>query len=100
MLVRVTVAGRVGIQAGARRTGEAGLGRLDRVNNEVDVSRRMDALNAAYEITANLVPVLPTAPGLSLLVCNSSGLAGIRNDGGPVGPIFDTNAWFCRAGRC
>ncbi len=72
----------------------------DRVNNEVDEAKRMDALKAAYEMTATLVPSLPTAPGLSLLVYNSSRLAGVRNDGGPMGPFFDTTAWFCRTGRC
>ncbi|HEV2761315.1 MAG TPA: hypothetical protein VGV86_17280, partial [Acidimicrobiales bacterium] len=72
----------------------------DRVNNELDPTRRMEALKAAYEITATLVPFLPTAPGLSVLVYNSSRLAGVRNDGGPMGPFFDTTAWFCRAGRC
>jgi peptide/nickel transport system substrate-binding protein len=72
----------------------------DRVNNEVDEARRMDALRSAYEITANLVPFLPTAPGISLLVYNSSRLAGIRNDGGPMGPFFGTTDWFCREGRC
>ena len=60
----------------------------------------MDALKSAYEITADLVPVLPRAPGISLLVYNSSRLADIGNDGGPTGPIFDTTTWFCRAGRC
>ena len=72
----------------------------DRVNNELQPTRRMEALKAAYEITATLVPFLPTAPGLSLLVYNSSRLAGVRNDGGPTGPFFDTTTWFCRAGRC
>lgn len=72
----------------------------DLVNNEVDETKRMNALKAAYEITATLVPFLPTAPGLSLLVYNSARLGGVRNDGGPLGPFFDTTAWFCRAGRC
>jgi peptide/nickel transport system substrate-binding protein len=72
----------------------------DLVNNEVDEAKRLKALNAAYDITARLVPFLPTAPGLSVLVYNSSRLSGIRNDGGPVGPFFGTTDWFCREGRC
>ena len=72
----------------------------DRVNNEVNDTKRLEALRTAYDITATMVPVLPTAPGLSLLVYNSSRLAGVRNDGGPMGPFFGTTEWFCRAGRC
>ncbi len=72
----------------------------DRVNNELDEAKRLDLLKAAYEVTATLVPFLPTGPGLSLLVYNSSRLGGVRNDGGPLGPFFDTTRWFCREGRC
>ena len=72
----------------------------DRVNNEVDEAKRLEALKAAYQITAELVPVLPTAPGLSLLVYNNSHLRGIRNDAGPNGPFHGTTDWFCRGGTC
>lgn len=72
----------------------------DVVNNEVDETKRMNALKAANDITATLVPFLPTGPGLSVLIYNSARLGGVRNDGGPMGPFFDTTAWFCRAGRC
>ena len=70
------------------------------VNSEVDDTKRLAALKAAYERTAELVPFLPTAPGLSVLVYNSTRLAGIHTNGGPLGPFIDSSDWFCRAGRC
>lgn len=72
----------------------------DRVNTEVDEAKRLDALKAAYQITSELVPWIPTAPALSLLVYNNSHLRGIRNDAGPNGPFFGTTEWFCRGGTC
>jgi len=72
----------------------------DLVNSEVDDGRRAEALKAAYQITADLVPYLPTAPGLSLLLFNSSHLRGIRNDPGPFGPYAFTTSWSCRSGAC
>ncbi len=87
----------------------ANLGRLadpandaawDLVNSEVDEAKRLEALKAAYQITADLVPYLPIAPGPSLLVYNSARLRGIVNDSGPNGPYVFTTNWFCHGGVC
>ncbi len=72
----------------------------DQVNSEVDEAKRLDALKTAYQITSELVPILPTAPGLSLLIYNGDRLRGIHNDPGPNGPFLGTTAWFCRGGTC
>jgi peptide/nickel transport system substrate-binding protein len=72
----------------------------DLVNSEVDEARRLEALKTAYRITSELLPILPTAPGVSVLVYNNSRLAGVRNDSGPNGPFFRSADWFCRGGTC
>jgi peptide/nickel transport system substrate-binding protein len=72
----------------------------DLVNGEVDEAKRLEALKAAYQITSELLPILPTAPGLSVLVHNTSQLRGVRNDSGPNGPWLRTADWFCRGGTC
>lgn len=72
----------------------------DLVNSEVDEGKRMDAVKTAYQLTSDLLPILPTAPGVSLLVYNSSNLRGVRNDSGPSGPYLYSTDWFCRGGTC
>ena len=72
----------------------------DLVNSEVDEAKRLEALKAAYQITSDLLPILPTAPGLSVLVHTTSNLRGVRNDSGPNGPWLRTTDWFCRGGTC
>ena len=87
----------------------ANLGRLsdpahdaawDLVNSEVDEAKRFEALKAAYQITAEQVPILPIAPGLSLLVYNSARLRGVVNDPSPNGVYLFTTSWSCRGGTC
>ncbi len=72
----------------------------DVVNSEVDEAKRLDALKTAYQITSELVPILPTGPSLSPLIYNADRIGGIRNDPGPNGPFVSTTAWFCRGGTC
>ena len=72
----------------------------DMVNSELDEAKRLEALKSAYQITSELLPILPTAPGLSVLVHNTSNLRGVRNDPGPIGPWLRTADWFCRGGSC
>lgn len=73
----------------------------DRVNGEVDEAKRLDAVRQASQLMADDVPLLPLAPGIQVLTYNSSKLAGpIRNNIGILGPYFNLDEWYCRAGHC
>lgn len=70
-----------------------------RVNSEIDDGKRLDAVRRANDVTADQVPGLPYAPGLSLLVRNTARLAGPITNNVPS-PFYNLNEWWCRDGRC
>jgi peptide/nickel transport system substrate-binding protein len=73
----------------------------DRVNTEVDDTRRLDAVRQASQLLAEDMPVLPLAPLPQVLVYRTATLAGpIRNNVGVLGPFFNLNEWWCPDGRC
>ena len=70
-----------------------------RVDAEVDDAKRLDAVKQADNLTADLVPGLPFAPGLATLVYSTARLAGPISNNIPY-PFFNLNEWYCRGGTC
>jgi len=53
----------------------------------------------ATDLTADLLPGLPIAPGLAVLVHNTARLSGPVTNNVPS-PYDNLNEWWCRDGRC
>ena len=69
------------------------------VEQELNVSRRLQLVNQAQQLLAQLVPVLPISGLPNVLAYNTAKVGGPTAIA-PTGPFDDLNQWYCASQLC